>query len=189
MFTIYSFFDIVNFLNGLISSFIMRKFVVFGMIALLGMGVGYGLLNAKEKDDIPISPNSRIPTGHSVAPVYRDVGYHNLEEFLSSKDFVQDVPNDFTIMLRLYNFNSGNREWEKDFIITRGDVREGYSYDPDLTVNIHSKYLDEMNVNNFCSIMRKAKKNGDFDFHYTMGDASMAWKLKGMLKYKDCFGF
>jgi|APSaa5957512622_1039677.scaffolds.fasta_scaffold18252_2 hypothetical protein len=166
-----------------------RRIILIGIIILL-LVVPLILSIAKE-DGIPINPDGRLPTGQASrnAPSAKNIDYNNLESFLETTKFVQDIPGDSTILLRFYNFNSGDREWEKSFILEKGAVQEGNVDNPDLIITIDSKYLPELNSQNFCSTASKAKRNGDLGYSYEISTAKLAWKLKSLNKHKSCFGF
>jgi len=123
--------------------------------------------------------------GIYAAPV--NVTYENIARVLSSNQIVKDLPAGATLLLRFYNFNTGTRQWEKSYIIKRGDVREG-SAAADMTIMINSKYLSELTSSNFCSVLQKAQRNGDFGTESTMSKLSLMWKYRSMMKYKSCLG-
>lgn len=118
-----------------------------------------------------------------------DIDYSNLPQALSSSNIVNELPADADIALRFYNFNSGEREWEKSYTIRKGEVKEEYSEDADMIIVMHSKYLEPLNNKNFCSIVKDAQKNGDFGYENKISEAILLWKYKGMFKYRECFGF
>ncbi len=118
-----------------------------------------------------------------------DIDYSNLPQALSSSSIVNELPADARILLRFYNFNSGERVWEKSYIITKGEVKEEYNADADMTIVLHSKYLGPLNDKNFCSIVKEAQKNGDFTYENKISDAKLLWKYRSMIKYRECFGF
>ena len=118
-----------------------------------------------------------------------DIDYSNFAQALSSSSIVNELPSDSAILLRFYNFNSGEREWEKSYIIRKGEVKEGYNSDVDMTVVMHSRYIEPLNNKNFCSVIRESQKNGDFGYESKISDARLLWKYKGMIKYRECFGF
>ncbi len=115
--------------------------------------------------------------------------YGNLAQAFSGSSMVQDLPENSAVLLRFYNFNSGEREWEKSYILTKGEVKEGYVDNADLIVFIHSKYLASLTNKNFCATVQAAQRNGDFGTESELSDLSLLWKFKGMLKYRTCFGF
>jgi len=115
------------------------------------------------------------------------VNYSNFAKVISSDGIVKAVPEGSAILLRFYNFDSGQREFEKSYLITTGKIVEGNG-DSEITLLLHSKYLKELTNKNFCSIIKKANTNGDLGFETEMSSASLAWKFRSMLKYKECLG-
>ena len=168
----------------------MKKRLIFIGAAILLLAIPL-ILSIEKEDGMDINPNGRLPTGQATrnAPPATDINYANIGSFLEATKFVQDIPEDSTLLLRFYNFNSGNREWEKSFVLEREQVHEGIAESPDLIITIDSKYLTELNSQNFCSTASKAKRNGDLGYSYEMSTAKLAWKLKSLNKHKSCFGF
>lgn len=115
--------------------------------------------------------------------------YGNLAQAFSGSSMIQDLPENSVVLLRFYNFNSGEREWEKSYIMTKGEVKEGYVDNADLIVFIHSKYLASLTNKNFCATVQAAQRNGDFGTESELSDIKLLWKFKSMLEYRNCFGF
>ena len=113
--------------------------------------------------------------------------YDNMKTELSKNKVVRDLPKDSKIILKFYNFNSGSREIEKIYTLTKGSVSEGGN-SGDIVLSLHSKYLNGLTNSNFCSVIQKANKNGDLGFETELSKASLAWKFKSVLEHKSCFG-
>ena len=60
--------------------------------------------------------------------------------------------------------------------------------EPAMYLYLHSKYISEINNNNLCSVIKKAKDNGDLGFYSEYNKASLMIKYAGMLKHRGCFG-
>ena len=121
------------------------------------------------------------------------VTYENIEDVLSGNDMIKMLPENSIISLKFYNFNTGSRVWEKSYILNKGkvsEINEGTYKDmsPDITLSMHSKYLNELTDQNLCSIIRKAKSNNDLGIEMHISYAALLWKYRTVLKYKDCFG-
>ena len=56
-----------------------------------------------------------------------NITYDNIEQILSGSDLAQNLPANAVLLLRFYNFDSGERDWEKSYIIQKGLVKEGIS--------------------------------------------------------------
>lgn len=115
--------------------------------------------------------------------------FARLEEILPQNEIIQKLPSNARILLRFYNFDSGDREWEKAYILTTGSAVQGYDENVDMILIIHSKYLSRLNANNFCTIINSAKSNGDFGAELKTSTASLLWKYKSVVSYRDCLGF
>lgn len=132
------------------------------------------------KEQKPIASSTPTPT--------ININYSNFAGFLSESDLVKDLPKDATLLLRFYNFNSGEREWEKSYVMKKGVVVEGMS-EADIIFIMHSKYLDTLTNKNFCNIIKLAKENGDFGIETKLSKTALLWKFKVMYKYRECLGF
>ena len=57
-----------------------------------------------------------------------------------------------------------------------------------MIISIHSKYVSESY--NFCNAIKQANRNGDLSYEVNpdLSKASLLWKYKSMMKYKDCLG-
>ncbi|MDO8517441.1 MAG: hypothetical protein Q7S33_04945 [Nanoarchaeota archaeon] len=137
-----------------------------------------------------ITPPTSTPTTPSTpsAPPIK-ITYENFASMLSKNSMIQALPDNSALLLKFYNFNSGQRQWEKTYAITKSSVKEGNVENPDITILLSSKYLNELTTSNFCSIIKKAKANNDLGIETSLSTPSLLWKFKSMTKYKDCLGF
>jgi hypothetical protein len=167
---------------------LMKKNILIPVIIILMIGVLTVAL-MPEKSSMQINPGQRVITGRAtISNPPPDVNYGNIASYLSDNQVIKDIPDNANIFLRFFNFNSGKREYEKSFILTKGHVEEGYLENPDLTLIIHSKYLEQWNSANFCNIMSSANKNGDLAYNSELSSAKLLWKFKSMNGHKSCFG-
>jgi len=117
------------------------------------------------------------------------INYNNFIEQMSRQSLVRDLPSDGEIVLKFYNYNSGEKEYEKSFILKSDSVEEGDSENADILIEMHSRYIEVLTNKNFCSVVPQAKKNGDMSTDTKLSASKLSWKYKGMLKYKNCLGF
>jgi len=117
------------------------------------------------------------------------INYGNIAQVLSATSLVKELPKDTLLSLRFYNFNSGTRQWEKSYIIKKGEVKERNTENADITFTLHSKYLKQLTNKNFCSIIKQARANKDLGIETGISKAKLLWKFKGMLRYRKCLGF
>ncbi|MBT3691543.1 hypothetical protein HOG16_04860 [Candidatus Woesearchaeota archaeon] len=166
----------------------MKKEAVFWILAILIIS---GMFIFSSEDGLQINPNAKLPTGLATgnAPKPVDLNYNNLALFLSKTQFVEDIPKNSIISIKFYNFNSGERQLEKSFILKKGEVHEGTPDNEDLVILIHSKYIQELNTLNFCSTISKARNNGDLGIEYGGSEVGILWKFRSMKKHSECFGF
>ncbi len=114
--------------------------------------------------------------------------YIRLEEILPQNEIIQKLPESARILLRFYNFDTGEREWEKSYVLTRANAIETYDEDVDIILIMHSKYLSKLNENNFCFIIKDAKRKGDFANELKISKTKALWRYKSVMSYKDCLG-
>lgn len=119
----------------------------------------------------------------------QQITYSNFVQQVSQNVMIQDLPNNAVISLRFYNFNTGQRAWEKSYLLKKASVIEGLADKPDITIVIHSKYLSQITSGNFCSIIKQAKVNNDLGVWTESSKLSLLWKFRSMLRYRDCLGF
>ena len=110
----------------------------------------------------------------------------NFKETLQQQSIIKELPDDAEISLKLYNFNSGERQWEEEYVIRKGLIIKQNSDNPDMIISIHSKYVSESY--NFCNAIKQANRNGDLGYDLIASKASLLWKYKGVTKYKKCLG-
>ena len=149
----------------------------FKIIIIFVLVVFVGLLAGKILFPKPVVNSTPTPT--------INITYNNLASVYSKGGMVNSVPKDSVIMLHFYNFNTGKRVIEKSFVIKKGNVKEG-NESSDVTIYIHSKYLKSMTNKNLCAIIKKADKNGDLGMDTSLSKTALAWKFKGMFKYREC---
>ena len=102
---------------------------------------------------------------------------------------IRDLPEDSSSVLKFYSVNpDGSRKIEKSYILRKGELVEGDLDDPDLVLFLYYKYLSALNNRNLCSIIKEAVNNGELKMESSLSNANLAWKFKGMMKYKDCVG-
>lgn len=132
------------------------------------------------------SSGSRSPAVVSLSGSNNDMYYSNLANLLSQTPMVQDLPNGESILLRFYNFNSGNREFEKSYILTKGSAKEGFLDYPEITIVVHSKYVPELGNDNLCETIKRADSNNDVGIYTDLSTTKLVMKFSSMMKYKDC---
>jgi len=105
---------------------------------------------------------------------------------LLESDFIKDVPKKNPISLQFYDFSQGQRIWQSGFLMADSQLlSEGK---PTVQLILHSKYISEINAENLCEVIKKAKKNGDLGFYSESNKASLLIKYAGMLEHRNCFG-
>jgi len=163
----------------------LRYLIFIIIIAVVaGIVIGANLLDKNSKPAINLNSNSPVTANVVYEPV--KLTKDNLPGFLQSQALINDIPKNGVILLKLYNFDSGSRTWEENYVIEKASVKKGSVDNPDVILSIHSKYVSELG--DFCNAIKTARANGDFGFESGMSEAALLWKYKGMMKYKNCFG-
>ena len=105
---------------------------------------------------------------------------------LLASEFIEDVPKNNPIALQFYTFQDGERIWKDGFLIGKNQLlSEG---EPVVFLYLHSKYIQEINNENLCEIIKKANYNGDLGFYSEYNKAVLLIKYVNMLKHRACFG-
>jgi hypothetical protein len=114
------------------------------------------------------------------------VNYSNFEKVLSKSSMIKDLPNEGEILLKFYNFNTGERVFEKTFLLKKERIVETEQKDSEIIILLHSKYLKELTNKNLCNIFKKANLAGDLSIETNLSKTSLSWKFKSMIKYLEC---
>jgi hypothetical protein len=157
--------------------------IVLVVISLVYIGQHYTGLLIKTPSSASSGSGSSTSSGHSTNPVYS-----NFEQIVASNQMIKDLPSNALILLRFYNFNTGQRQWENSYVLTKGSAKLGTTAKPDMTIVIASKYLSQVTSSNLCSVIKQADSNGDLGTESGMSTAGLLWKYRSMLKYRDCLG-
>jgi len=162
----------------------MKKVFIILVVVLIGVIVYFNY-----DEDISPSPDSKMVVGNAVYVPPVPVTYENIASHLSSNVIINDMPRDIDVMFRFYSFEDGSRVFGKSYILKPGEVSEGYLEDASLVIFLDSKYLSMWHEGNFCSVLSKANTQGDLGYESSLSEIKLAWKFKGLMKHKSCFGF
>ena len=158
----------------------LKILLVFLTVIIVALLVGYFL---------QLKISTKVVSNSLPAPTI-NITYQNLAVELSKNSMIKALPDDSILLLKLYNFNSGEMQGEKMYVIKKVIIAETSKDEKaDITITLNSKYLKELTNKNFCSVIQKANNNGDLGFETEMSTVSLAWKFKSMYKYRSCLGF
>ena len=163
-------------------------FVIVGLIILVGL-VGFWIFNLNDNGvkENGVKGDVVRSSGNGTQAEMPIVTKENLPAFVGKQTMIQELPEKAAILIRFYNFDSGEREVENSYLIKKGSIVEASGDEKvDLVVYMHSKYIPELGW--FCSAIKKARSNGDFSFEMKGSKIGLLWKYRGMMKYKDCVG-
>lgn len=167
------------------------KYLIFIIVIAIAVGIvlSVNLFN-KPKIDGKVThevTNTNIQNSN-VSQVYEPIKItkENLPSFLSNQQIVKDIPEKGKFLLKLYNFNSGERQIEETYVISKANVEKASSESYDAIIYLDSKYVSQLS--DFCNAISTAKKNNELGYESKISELAFMWKYKGMLKYKSCFG-
>lgn len=141
--------------------------------------------STKSSSDASSNPQSGQTQQVQIIPL-SDQEKEIVTKTILSSDFIKDVPEEDPIAIRFYKFEDGKRVWQDGFLIGNNQILAGGS--PSIYLTLHSKYISEINEENLCEVIKKAKENGDLGFETELGNTQLLWKYKEMLSHRDCFG-
>ena len=157
----------------------LKVVLIFIVVVALALASGWVIGKLKPKS-VTVS---NVPT--------INITYQNLQKELAKQGMIKAIPKGSEILLKFYNFTSGQRVWEKSYALTQGNVREitNPNETADIILSLSSKYLVGLTNKNFCGVIQKANNNGDLSFESSLSQVSLAWKFKSMYQYRTCLGF
>ena len=164
----------------------MKKWLIGVVIVLvlivIGAVAGYMIFNKNMQ--VTANTNNQNTQNQNYVPV--TVTKANLVSFLEAQNIIKDLPSDAVILLRFYNFDSGERAWEESYVIKKGKVEVGTVDTYDIKLALSSRYVSSLG--DFCKTIQTANANNDLGIEYGLGQTALMWKYKSMMNYKSCFG-
>lgn len=150
--------------------------------------------NYRPPNTIPVPPpaSQRSPldasNNYASPPIIDEENYVNFEESIQRSEIVQKLPKEGNIEITFFNRLKGYWEAEKTYTLTKNNVKEGSSANSDIKIVMNSRWLSELNENNFCDIVKEAKANQEFDAQSSLSKLGLLWKYKSIVNYRDCLG-
>ena len=135
-----------------------------------------------------VNTNGGTPMPEIVYEPATEADFLRFEDIVRQNEIIQKLPENAKISLSFYNFNNGEREWDGDYLLTKGNVEKIKDDNVDIKMIMHSKYLSKLDANNFCFIINDAKRHGDFASELLISKTSALWKYKSVMSYKGCLG-
>ncbi len=169
--------------------------IIILVIVLAVAGISaYNFYFKESKPPVVTStPPTSVPSGPSRCSLvakndtYTLPDFARLENVMKDQQIVKDVPKAGKISLRFYHFAENCRIWDKSYILSDGKITEGGG-ESDIQLWIASSYVDRITNSNFCDIIKEARASGALGQDATAGEATLLWRYKSMLKYKECLG-
>jgi len=156
-----------------------KKRIVIGIIILIVLGIlifNEFLFSGKTKNIQEVE----------IVPLTAEERQKVVQTVLSSK-FIADVPNKNPIALQFYDQQGNERIWRDGFLIGENQLLS--QGEPSIYLYLPSRYILQIDNDNLCDVIKKAKGNGELGFYSDYSKAILLIKYAGMLKHRDCFGF
>ncbi|OGJ20570.1 hypothetical protein A3K73_05290 [Candidatus Pacearchaeota archaeon RBG_13_36_9] len=166
--------------------------IIFIVLAIVGTSA-YIFYFKESKPAAVSTPSTSVPSGPSRCSLvakndtYTEPDFDRLKNVMQEQQIVKDVPSAGKISLKFYHFAEGCRIWDKSYILSDGKITEGGG-ESDIQLWIASSYVDRITETNFCDIIKEARASGDLGQDATAGEATLLWRYKSMLKYRECLG-
>lgn len=128
--------------------------------------------------DYSDSPDSSDYSDSPATPAKTNVVQEKSLTSLSDIDFVQALPDSAVIEFKTDT---------KTYTIGSGSVELGTPSNPDMTLTLPSRYINEL-LEDFCSTLEIANKKRDLGLTWHISTFKAGLKYSGMLKYKSCLG-
>lgn len=116
-----------------------------------------------------------------------EADYSTLSSDLLKSEIIKDLPKGAVLELSFYNFDFGERVWEKTYVLKKDSVEEG-TEQSDIQIIMHSKYVRDFKHKSLCGVVIDARNQGDLGIETELTQSALMWKYKNMLKYRDCLG-
>ena len=100
----------------------------------------------------------------------------NMIDILSEDELIKDLPKDTSLKLVL---------GEDSYHITEEEIKKSNEAG-EIEIILPKKYSLEFEFLSICEIISLANKNGDLEFNTELSETSLAWKYRGLIKYKNC---
>lgn len=141
--------------------------------------------SASSASSVPSQPSRCSLVAQNDSYARPDFG--RLKNVMQTQQIVKDVPEKGKISLRLFHFTDGCRIYDKSYMLSNGKIAESRE-EADIYIILHSNYVDKITETNFCDIVKESRNNGDLGQWSDVGEATLLWRYRGMLKYKECLG-
>ena len=139
------------------------------MVVVFGGWFYYSIIGAPHS--VPATPTSSVSstsTKQTTSSASSAPDYTKLMANLPKNQMIQDLPDGKSLYFQTFSFSSGQRVWEKSFVIEKGTMKEGVVSNPEVTLTLHSKYVNQITSSNLCDVLRTANINKDLGFESSL---------------------
>ncbi len=109
----------------------------------------------------------------------REITQSNVAQVLSQTNLIQDIPEEGVIAAYI---------GDEEYTLRKGSMSAGVPSNPDITLRIPETYLATMGQYGPCAAFAKARGDGALGIVMHTESSSLAWKYRGLAKYKSCLG-
>lgn len=109
----------------------------------------------------------------------REITQNNVAQILSQTNIMQDIPE--AGIIAAYIGDAG-------YTLRKGSMSAGAPSNPDVTLRIPESYLEIMGQYGPCAAFAQARQDGVLGIEMHSESSSLAWKYRGLAKYKSCLG-
>lgn len=169
-----------GFIVALLILFLIASLIIFGYL-IYNFYIKNPLIN--ENLDMPsINIDDKCDT---IKDNYILPNFENSKEILSKYSLIKDVPSRGKIGLKFYHNVGECKIFDKIYLLNDGNIEEK-NVRTDIDIEINSKYVEEINEDNLCEIIKEARNNGDFNQDVKISKLKLMLIYSGMLQYKEC---
>ncbi|MBS3076158.1 hypothetical protein J4481_00250 [Candidatus Pacearchaeota archaeon] len=130
--------------------------------------------------------NSKPESTQTITLNSQKEAFDYLPQYLAGQEIIQSLPKNTAIDLKFFDFVNGKRVWLREYSLENGKILEQKMESPEIIISLHSKYLAGLYQEDFCAVLKNANTNGDLGFETDLSTASLLWKFKSIIKYKEC---
>jgi hypothetical protein len=108
---------------------------------------------------------------------------------ITTTEFIKDIPKNNPIVLRFYKFENSETVWQDGFLLHPNFPYNPLSdKEPSLFLSMPSRYINEVDNDNLCEVIQKAKNNEEISVFSEQNKAILLVKYAKLIKHKECFG-
>ena len=100
-------------------------------------------------------------------------------EYLEEHTLIKELPGGSDISLKLNGYS---------YSLGQGVVEESSNSESDLEISIPENFIAKIGEEGLCEVMSGGLESGEIVVETELTETELAWKYRGVLKYRECFG-